>query len=471
MAESKQVKDLAAVLEVSRAMMAERDPNRLLHLIANKAIDVLNAERASIFLVDFDTNELCSKVATTVEISEIRFPIDRGISGYVVKTRELVNIKDAYHDSRFNPEIDKKTGYRTNTIICAPLINHKNEVIGALQILNKKRGVFDEHDEELITAFSSQAAVAIENTQLYGELEYTFKQFLKTVVSTIDARDPVTAGHSERVARYAMNMGDAMGFDEKEMKILEYAALLHDVGKIAVRDEILLKEGKFTPAEYAKMKSHAAKTREILENMFTGKEVREIPSIAGAHHENIDGSGYPDGLKNEQLSVAAKILAIADVFEALVAQDRPYKKAMPVEKALAIMEESRGKKFDAEIFDLFRAKKLYLIERRGSIRLESQYMVEYKKNDCSETISAKVINLSFNGLLMKTENCPPLNNIIDLIVVAPRNKLNIMGSVVRVEKVLQAGGFNVAIKFIEKSPEIEKALSALLAGTVESKNI
>ncbi|MEK7448566.1 MAG: HD-GYP domain-containing protein [Planctomycetota bacterium] len=467
----KQVQDMEAILETSKAMMSERDPDRLLNLIVQKATDVLEAERGSIFLADYDTQELWSRVAQAVEIAEIRFHWDKGIAGNVFQKSEIINIKDAYQDSRFNPEIDKKTGYHTRTILCGPLINHKNEVIGALQVLNKKDGVFNDYDESLLTAFSAQAAIAIENAQLYQELELTFKSFLKTMASAIDARDPTTAGHSERVARYSLSLAKAMGFNETEQKAIDYAALLHDIGKIGVRDNVLLKPGRLTPEEYEQMKNHVVKTKEILENMFFSRELREIPHIASSHHEKIDGSGYPTGLKGDNLSRAAKIMAIADVYDALVATDRPYKKAMTSEEALAILEQGKGTHFDQEIVDVFKNKKLYLIERRKSDRLDTNILMDYfitiDKKQISESaiIQATTVNLSTSGLVFSSKRPLAIGAILNTVLHIAGQDLKIQGKIIRSERILSHNTYNNAIEFIGLMPEQNK----ILAGLSETK--
>ena len=156
---------MSVLLKITNALMAEKDINRLLKLIMDTTSSILNAERTSIFLLDYDTNELYTRVAQLTEISEIRFPADKGIAGSAVTKSKLINIPDAYKDSRFNPEIDKKTGYRTRNILCAPMLNHKNECVGVLQVLNKKTGEFGFEDESLIMALAAQAAVAVENAQ------------------------------------------------------------------------------------------------------------------------------------------------------------------------------------------------------------------------------------------------------------------------------------------------------------------
>jgi hypothetical protein len=263
-------------------------------------------------------------------------------------------------------------------------------------------------------------------------------------------------------------MARALGFNEEELKTLEYAALLHDVGKIAVRDDVLLKPGRLTPEEYEKMKSHALKTKEILENMFTGRKVREIPHIASSHHEKLDGSGYPFGLKNGEMSISAKILAIADIFDALAAEDRPYKKAMSVEEAIAILEKDKGTKFDAELLDLFKNQGLYLIERRKAQRQRLKLPVEFRpyllvkdkkisKAD-GDVIKATAVNISHRGLLMHSPHHLAVGIIISLTIGAPGAKLDLSGRVLRGEKLFHPGEYNIAIEFADMPTDTLKKL-------------
>jgi len=163
----KQVRDLTAVLEVSRAMNAEGDFDQLLQLIVTETTRVMDADRSSLFLVDPDTNELYSKIAEGTGLREIRFPIGTGIAGSVAESRQTINIPDAYQDTRFNQAFDKTTGYKTQSILCMPLITHEGKVVGVVQVLNKNDGEpFTDYDEYLLGAFASQAAVAIDNNQL-----------------------------------------------------------------------------------------------------------------------------------------------------------------------------------------------------------------------------------------------------------------------------------------------------------------
>lgn len=355
----KKVKDLSVLLEISKALVLEKYLSSLLNLIMKEVTRVMGAERSSLFLVEEEKKELYTYIAQGPEIKRIRLPLNEGIAGYVATTGKVLNIKDAYKDSRFDRAVDKKTGYRTKTILCVPMNNHKGEMIGVIEVLNKKRGYFTQYDESLLTALASQAAVAIENAKLYEDQEKLFKSLISTLAAAIDARDPVTAGHSERVTKYCLNIGEALKLGRTQLKILEYAAGLHDVGKIGIRDNVLSKPGKLTPEEYEIIKKHPVYTREILDKIYFSREQVDIPADAAAHHEKLDGSGYPRGLKDGEISQLARIIAVADVFDALVSYDRPYKPALLVKKALEILQAGTGRQFDAEIVDLFIKKKLY----------------------------------------------------------------------------------------------------------------
>jgi len=461
---------MSVLLKISSALMAEKNLGRLLEFIIKTTSAILDAERSSIFLLDYDTNELYTRVAQLTEVSELRFAANKGIAGYAVTKSKLLNIPDAYNDSRFNPEIDKETGYRTRNILTAPMLNHKNEVVGVLQVLNKKTGSFGLEDESLIMALAAQAAVAVENAQLYQEQELTLKSFLKTLASAVDARDPATAGHSERVARLAMNIGKAIGFNETELKMLDYSAALHDVGKIGVPDRVLLKPDKLTPEEFEEIKRHAVRTKEILDNMFFSREMREIPHIASTHHEKLDGSGYPDGLKANQMTISAKILAIADIYDALVAPDRPYKKAMSHEQAIAILEQGRDTKFDGKLLDVFKERKLYLIERRKFPRVSPAIQFNYQLKADKKALSEKImflkgetINISATGLLMGNKRLYPLGTELDIFIKLDGKHYNLIGRIARADKKFAKNIYHIGVAFTNINDSEKLELSAVLS--------
>jgi len=341
------------LLEVGSAISGEIELDSLLQLIMEKTSHLLHADRSTVFLIDRERKELWSKIAQGLQDQEIRFPMHLGIAGSVATRGEIINIPDAYQDVRFNPEVDKKTGYRTKSILTMPMKNKLGEIIGVFQCLNKKEGVFTKEDERLIEALASQTAIAIENAQLYEEQKKQFNSIIEVLASSIDARDPYTAGHSQRVMEYSLGTAEEMNFSKKRLETLRVASLLHDYGKIGVHDAILRKPGILTEGEYRDIQEHVVKTKEILENLYFSRDLREIPMIAAFHHERIDGTGYPYHLRNGEIPLGGRIMAIADVFDALTSR-RPYRNPSSPEEAFALLEAGIGKHYDGEAVAAFK---------------------------------------------------------------------------------------------------------------------
>ena len=341
---------LELILEVGRAFNSVIGVDSLLGIIADRTAKLLDAERCSIYVVDADSGSLWTRAA--VGEQRIEIPIDTGIAGAVVSGKAVINVPDAYQDGRFNQEVDRKTGFRTKTILAGPMKNSAGELIGVFQLLNSFHGAFNEEDEELLEALSGFAANALENALLYDELKTTFHSVLQVLAATIDAKHPYTAGHTARVAEHSCGIAETMGLDPADIEVIRVAAYLHDYGKIAIRDAVLTKPGKLTDEEYAEMKSHAARTKKILSRMHFASQYSQVPAVAGAHHEKFDGTGYPNRLENDSIPLGARIMAVADVFDAL-ASERDYKKAMPLPKVMEIMRADRGAAFDPEVFDAF----------------------------------------------------------------------------------------------------------------------
>ncbi len=341
---------LKVLLEVGQAISSLMELDDLLLLIARETARVLKADRCTLFLLDEKREELWSKVAMGEE--RIRLPKDKGIAGLVVTTGETLIIDDPYSNPHFNPEVDKKTGYHTRSLLCGPMRDSKGEVLGVFQVLNKLDGGFQQEDQELLEAVAAFSAIAIENARLYAELKKTFHSFIETLAATIDARHHLTAGHSHRVAKYTVGIAREMGLPKKEIEILRVAAFLHDYGKIGIPDSILAKPGKLTEEEYAQMKRHPALTKEILGKIYLSDDYKGIPGLASTHHERLDGSGYPFGLKDGKIPLGGRIMAVADVFDAITTK-RDYREGMPYPEALELLRKDVGKHFDPETFDAF----------------------------------------------------------------------------------------------------------------------
>src|SRR5436309_12707829 len=287
----KRVERLSGILEVAKALVAERDLDRLLNLIVQAAARVVDADRCSLFLVDHERGELWTKVAQGLGMGmkEIRIPMDRGIAGAVASTNQPINIPDAYKDPRFNQNVDKQTGYKTRTILCVPMRSVEGEVVGVLQALNKFDGkAFTDEDEELLSALGGQAAAAVNNALLHHEIEQLFEGFVRASVVAIEARDPTTAGHSGRVARLSVGLGDMLpragktagrwtgsSLTAQERQELRYAAMLHDFGKVGVRENVLVKANKLEPLELENLRGRF-ETIYLQEQLHAEREKVEI---------------------------------------------------------------------------------------------------------------------------------------------------------------------------------------------------
>jgi HD-GYP domain-containing protein (c-di-GMP phosphodiesterase class II) len=260
-----------------------------------------------------------------------------------------------------------------------PMRNKLSEIIGVFQSLNKIGGPFCHDDIEFLDAISSIAATQIENAQLYAEQKKTFDSFIETLATTIDARDPLTAGHSRRIALYADEIARVLNLGDSEREVLRTAALLHDYGKIAVREAILTKEGKLTDEEFKHIQHHPYYTRTILEKINFSRALKDVPMIAASHHEKLDGSGYPQGLIEREIPKLGKILAVVDVFDALTSK-RHYRDRMNLTQVLGILSQGANTHFDDFFIAAF--KKIPL-SRLVEI-LEDDHQKDLDLNDLEE---------------------------------------------------------------------------------------
>ena len=329
----------AAVQRLIRLMQAgELDMQR-----ARKEMDLLHEQigfdRSSIFVPDGASGQLTALYSEGIEESKITLNIKLGIAGLVALSNQMLLVPDAASDPRFNSSFDKLTGYQTRNMLCIPLRSANGEALGAIQAINKLSGDFSEHDVEMLTGVAGIVSIAIENAMLLKDSEQQFHSVLGVLAASIDARDTLTAGHSQRVAEIAMGIGSKMGFTEADLDVLRVSAILHDYGKIGVDDCVLKKNGKLDEDEYTHMKHHATITCDILDKIHFARKYRGVPLIASSHHEYLDGSGYPSGLNANEIPFMAKILAVSDIYEALTA-DRHYRKGMEQEQALSILQQN-----------------------------------------------------------------------------------------------------------------------------------
>ncbi len=421
---STQTKDpLIALVNIGQAVAAEKNIDSLIKTIAEETKTALNADRCTVFLYDKENNELYSKVATGLDTKELRIPADKGIAGHVVQTGETINIKDAYNDKRFNSDVDKKTGYKTKTILCMPIKNYNQEIIGVFQVLNKFDEYFTPDDEDLLVAIASSAGISLENAQLFErqqklleEQKVILDSFIETLAASIDARDKITAGHSSRVRMFATLIAQEFGMEKHDLYVLEKAAALHDIGKIGIRDSVLQKEGKLTPEEYKHIQEHVEITHHILEKIHTSKDFQEITEIACSHHEKYDGTGYYRHLKGEEIPFGGRILAVSDVFDAITSK-RHYRDKMPIEKVIEIIMNGSGSHFDPKVVDKFLLIKLskivgvfvtethMTIDKEDKITLDKYNLLDLYYsivNNCSNRL-LQVFNKYYVGIDLEHE--------------------------------------------------------------------
>ena len=343
-----ELRKLRSLLRILREINRTRDLNSLLRLLARETSSVLDAERSTVFLKDAETDELWSIVAEG-EKEQIRMPSGSGMAGYVYQTGEALIIQDVAEDARFNPEIDRKTGFRTRNALTVPIIDPDGKVLGSFQVVNKLKGSFGESDSEFLEAIANEAAISIENVQLFESRKRMFDSLIDALAESIESRDPLTAGHSENAMRYAVHIAEYMGLPEEQCEAIKYAALLHDYGKIGIPDSVLRKPGpeRLNDEEYAIIRKHVEYTRKILSRIDFEEALRDVPTYATQHHERASGNGYPEGLRLEEISLGGRIIAVADVYEALTSE-RHYRSPIDPVSAFRILRDGIGEEFDRE---------------------------------------------------------------------------------------------------------------------------
>ncbi len=335
---------LRLLLDVSRLVAGKLELKPLIREVLKQASRLVHADRTTLWLYDEDTGELYSFVGEGWD-DEKRIPLGTGVAGHAAAERRVIAIADAYDSELFDPTLDKATGYRTRSLLAVPIESHEGKLLGCLQAINRLDDAdgrtlvaFDPMDIELLESLAAITAVAVENARLYGEQQQQFDSFIVTLAQTVDAKDSTTSNHTKLVTGIAVAIARQMGLPDEVVQRIRLAATLHDFGKIGVPDSVLLKPGKHDEEERQVMKSHVLKTILILSRIAFRREHRDIPYIAGMHHEKLDGTGYPFGLQSEEIPLEGRILAVADVFQALT-QTRPYKSGMPLDKALDFLKE------------------------------------------------------------------------------------------------------------------------------------
>ncbi|MFN2564837.1 MAG: HD domain-containing phosphohydrolase [Gemmatimonadaceae bacterium] len=519
--EERHHRELVELSRIGVALSTERDLLTLLEMILTQARRITSSDAGSLYLVDRDDDgqprELRFKFAQNFTLPDLPLtafavPFDNtSLAGYAASTGAPLVLPDVYllpanAPYKLNRSFDDKFGYRTKSMLVIPMRSHRDEVIGVLQLINRKRSAdvrlpspeiveqevlaYDSRSVELVSALASQAGVAVENSLLYEDIERLFEGFVTAAVTAIEQRDPTTSGHSSRVATLTVGLAEAVDragigpyrslrLSRTELREIRYAALLHDFGKVSVREHVLVKEKKLYPwdldiirhrfayqlqaldlqfereranylaehgpAQYAEavaeldrirreskgqlirfldaivsaneptvlpfgnfdelreinrrsyvdfdgverrllrddelkflmvrrgnlddnerreIESHVTHTYRFLAQIPWTRELRRVPEIAYGHHERLNGAGYPRQVQGEEIPVQTRMMTIADVFDALTATDRPYKRAVPWDRALDILaDEAKEGMLDGHLLQTFIEARIFELVR------------------------------------------------------------------------------------------------------------
>jgi putative nucleotidyltransferase with HDIG domain len=335
-------------VQVSEAIDKDRD--RVLQEVLDRAAELCRARKGSLMLRDEDGEHLQIVAATGLDRSimeRVRPKIGEGIAGTVAQRGQPIVLRAGERDARSQSHSD------VDAAVCLPL-RVRGEAIGVLNVSDRAGGGdFTQEDVQLLSHLTRQAAIAIEKATLQAELHSMFMGTVRALANAIDARDPYTECHSERVAEFAVAMARQLGFDEEEIEAIRVAGLLHDVGKIGIREAVLGKPGKLDDEEFLEMQSHPVKGEKILRPVESAKFRKMLPWMK-YHHEKFSAEGYPDGLHGEDIPLPARIIAVADTYDAMTS-DRPYRKGLPHKVALTEISRCSGTQFDPAVVEAFLA--------------------------------------------------------------------------------------------------------------------
>jgi len=326
------------------------DQELISRYIVEEVYRFLNPKVCVLFLWDEKTERLKMKFAKGLQQSresDFSFMKGESISGMVMQAKSPLMINEL--KKNFYYESQNKEDYLIDSFISVPMVV-KKEVIGILNVADKKNSSpFTKRDEEFLFKVAIVGASVIKNSRLIEQINESYLKTITTLALIIDARDPYTKSHSENVTRYSLAIANEMSFNSAEKEILRRAALLHDIGKIAIRDDVLLKSGKLTAEEYEQIKMHAVRGEEIIKSL---PFLKEVADLVRHHHERYDGKGYPDGKNGEDIELGARIMVVADSFDAMTT-DRPYRKALSLEIACDELQRNKSTQFDPAVADIF----------------------------------------------------------------------------------------------------------------------
>ncbi len=359
----RRVHELATLFDVGKMVTATLRIEDVQEFIVRAAAQAVHADGSYLFLWTESEQRLVMQAAHGLApdlVGQVKYRLGEGLAGWVFLEGKPANVPDVAADPRWKPEPDQERTHAAGRVISALVVPLRvgEKMLGVLGVVNKigapapsavLQAGFSASDESLLTTLAGQVAIAIENARLYEDVRGLSTATIRSLATAIDARDPYTRGHSEEVTRLAVQAARELGWSGADLEMLEFAALLHDVGKIAVPDAILHKAGPLTPDEWDIIRLHPYHSAQIIKPV---EALRRIVAWVYHHQEKWDGTGYPDGLKGEAIPVGARIIAVVDAFNAMTT-NRPYRRAMTRAQALEELRQCAGKQFDPQIVQVF----------------------------------------------------------------------------------------------------------------------
>ncbi len=353
------------LINISIQLSSQQSIDKLLNTIVLKAREITNAEAGSLYLKEDGSLKFLIAQNDAIKDSNKAFnviiPVDKkSIAGYVACTGDHLNIDDAYNIAddypfTYNSDFDIKNGYRCRSMLVVPMKDSDNEIVGVIQLINARKDnditEFSAELEPIVSSFASLAAMAIKNVQLKDSIKQAYLDTIYRLSVAAEFKDTDTGLHIKRMSVYSQILAEELNMSERFCELILYASPLHDVGKIGIPDRILLKPAKLDEDEWVVMKQHTIMGHEILKNS-EHELMNMAASVALNHHERIDGKGYPQGISGEEIPIEGRIVALADVFDALSSK-RPYKEPWPIERILNVIHEEKNKQFDTAVVDAF----------------------------------------------------------------------------------------------------------------------
>ncbi|MBI5682256.1 MAG: HD domain-containing protein [Deltaproteobacteria bacterium] len=347
----KKFDELKTLYEIGSILVSSLDQHVIRTQVVAAITKLINVEAGSLLMVDEEKKELYFEVALGEkgdEVKEIKLKIGEGIAGWVAEHGQSVLVPDVVNDVRFSKKADDKTKFVTKNILCVP-VKIKGKVIAVLQAINKIDDSFTQDDLDILEMFSNQVAIALDNARLYSEIKETFIATIEALAEAIEKRDPYTGGHTRRVLNYSLAIAMYLNMSNDDEETLKFSAILHDIGKIGIDDSILSKQMPLKKEEADIMKRHTIYGSDILGHV---KHLKGLIPGMFAHHERPDGKGYPMGLEGDEIPLIAKIISVADAYDAITT-DRPYRKGLAPNDAVNEIRRCAGTQFDKDVVDAF----------------------------------------------------------------------------------------------------------------------